>query len=316
LEQQGPAAPPRALLAALADACGIPALVPRPRPCGSGGRVWLLAAGPSLPPALVLKLRPDPAEVAALAALGGLGLPAPVPLAWAAAGRQGPVAGRGLPPPALPAEQSGLALSHLPGEPLAALLAGGAVPVEAWARALAELHAVPVPSGLPPPAGAPGRDLAAWEAALAAAAPADLGVLLAAALARLAASEGSGGPPVLCHGAPGPGHLLLQAGEVSGLLDWACCGAAEPERDLACAVSGLFAAGASARFALDCGVALAARYGALAGRSTAGLPRHLLAEVTRRTVAGVQTRPAGQGGGAAAGWGGLLGMCLARWPRP
>lgn len=285
------------LLAALARACGVPALVCRPLPSGGTSRLWLLgttAAGTAEGWPWIVKLHPDRCEVAALRTLAPHAAAARVPelvAAWADPG-------------------AALCMTRRPGHTLARRLhAGAAIPLAALAAAMAAVHAVPA-SGLPAdPEPAP------WLAAQCAVWP--TGVAWAeAAVPRLRALALRLPPraPVLTHGAWFPRHVLVDRGAVTGLVDWSAARLADPARDVASAVVGLFAEGVAGRAALALGADLVRLYEAAAGRSLSAYGFHLLAAVAAR-AAGVGRRQAGpRDVPAAPAWNALLSLCLEQLP--
>ncbi len=326
------------LVTVLGRACGLRDPVAHPLPPGRSDRVWLLAERdggrrPAPGRGIVLKLAPSAAEVAALEGLAGhaeaLRLPAPLAVVGAggtatvldglgrAAGEAeaSPRAGRR-------GEPAALAMTLRPGRSLdLSLHAGAAIPLRALARCMAELHAASPPGGLPVEL-APGewlaerlpgwwRDGPRWGAA-------DLGAVLPVAFNRLQVLAAGAPPPeaVLTHGDWAPRHVLVERGAVTGLVDWAGTRVADPARDVASAVTGLFAEGLSARAALALGADLAALYAAESGRALGAFAFRLLAAVTERTIGALRDRGSGRDSGTAAAWGGLLALGLEQAGRP
>jgi len=284
------------------------------------GRIWLLSSSAEAAGQLVLKLRPTAAEARGLTLLAARspGIAVPRPVAWTAEAAGAVIAGalgaRGAPPTDL----TGLCMGRLDGRTLGERLdAGSAIPVVSLAQAMVALHRLPLPPSLPTDPG-PQAWLASraaeWAEVAAGPGAADLGPLLSTALHRLALLAEGNPNVVLCHGDWAPGHILVHRGSVSGVVGWKALRAAPAASDLATAVTGLFAAGVSARAALALGDGLLRAYAAAAGTPPAAAPFYLLAEATRRTIEAARGRTPGSGPGAAAAWGGLLGCCLTALP--
>ena len=283
------------LLCALARACGLPALVWWPLPSGGGARLWLLGprGGEGWP--WVLKLRPAHAEVAALRALEPHGAAARAPHVVCA-------------PPAL---RAALCMTRRPGHTLARRLhAGAAIPLGALAAAMAALHAVPPPPGL----AADGHP-AVWLAAQSASWGAG-GTVAEPALPRLRELAARLPPPrpVVTHGAWFPRHVLVERGAVTGLVDWGTARLADPARDVASAVVGLFAEGVAGAAALALGADLARLYEAAAGHPLRAYAFHLLAAVAARAAAAARREAGQRDVPAPPAWGALLSLCLEQVP--
>ncbi len=272
-------------------------------------------------PACFVKLAPTAAEVAVLSAAPALGLPAPTLLAWVGRVGDTPVAAAGAPPAGTIPEA--ICLEGLPGHPLAAALhAGGAIPMAAWAEAMARIHRIPLGAaraaipGLPERA-APSRWLAERLPALVSqvgrAVAVDVGPLLLSAAQRLPATlTGPDPDPVFCHGDWAADHVLVRRGAVSGVCAWDRACVARPGDEIAAAVVDLFARGLSARAALALGDSLAAAYAAATGQPAPAWAFPMAAVVLERAADAAVRRAAGQAGGDAVAWSALLGMCLAR----
>lgn len=322
------AAPPApAALAALRELLGADQLTVAAPPGRPPRRVWRLRASGG-GRAWFLKSGPHPLEVSLLAHLAGRsGPPVPAVAAVLLPGTQGPRAVRPQPDGAEGAAPvAAICLEEVPGLTLGrALHAGSAIPVAAWGRALAQLHAVPPPAtgplGLPPhpePEAEAARLLPQLAALGGEHRAADAGTLIAQSLSALpalaarAAAELGGEPRVLCHGALWPEHVLVLRGEVVGLLDWEHARLAPPALDLAEGVLGLFSAGISARAALALGDALSAAYRAAGEQPLPGLGYHLAMGALTRLAAAVRRRARREGGAEVQAWAGMLALCLRR----
>lgn len=333
----GAAAPPSAEeVGWLGRALGVTGLVADAPMGRARGRVWRLRA-PTSPACWYLKRAPSPAEVLVLRHLAETpGEPlAPSIAAWSpadpGAGAGARWEGGGPPWPVgedLPRRARALCLTGLPGGVMAAALhAGAALPVEAWGRSMAALHArlEPLLSWQPPEAVWPARETLAadlqsrlprWAGVAGRTHSADCGPLLAQAISALPthlvhAGAGVEGDGALCHGAWSPDHFSVASGRLTGALDWEHVRVAPAAYDVATAVVCLFAHGLSARASRAIGDALAAAY-ASSGRAVAGWPFLLALLAVERLVQALDLRSQALGGADAPAWAGLAGLCLAR----
>jgi aminoglycoside phosphotransferase len=144
-----------------------------------------------------------------------------------------------------------LALEHLPGQPLDALLASGtATPavLRATGRALASLHAVPSGS-LDPSRASTARAVtvsasARETAELVGRICPGLADRMAAVLQGLAVTAPDGNGQVLCHGDFSADQVIVDSHGHPGLIDWDRSGVADPATDLAAAQAAGLADGA------------------------------------------------------------------------
>ncbi len=321
-------APDLRLLAAIAGACGVPAFSAEPVASGTPGRVWWLrldsavqasrVADADLAAHHVLKLAPGGSEAALLAA-EDLGLRGPRLEGWVTEVGGAPVATASQ--PTAHVRPMALCLATIPGRPLSAVLhAGGAIPVTAWAHAMAGVHMVPANAveaagahlpRAPSPSEWCARQLPALATEARRLAPADVGLFLVAATDRLAVLAASAtDEPVVCHGDWAPDHVLVAQGAVAGVADWEHACLAPAGYDLATAVLGLFASGLSVRAALALGHSLAAAYAAERGGKPPAFAFPVAALALEHAVAAVSRRAAGGSGSDVAAWAGLLGVCL------
>ena len=179
----------------------------------------------------------------------------------------------------------------------------------AWARALAELHALAPPDGLPP---APLPD---WVATVAQPWPVDVAPLLAQAAwvgPQPGASSVAGGLR-LCHRRWWLRHVRFAGEALACVGGWAAAGLGDPAGDLASVEVGLVADGASAAAAESFGAAFTAAYTEAGGRPPRGLGAWRLALAGEQLAAALDARERGERGrmaGSVALWARLLGRLL------
>jgi hypothetical protein len=185
--------------------------------------------------------------------------------------------------------------------------------IRAWAAALADLHRLPPPRGLPPLA------FPDWPARLPPAWPVDVAPLLAVAVARHRV------PPrprrtCVCHRAWRLAHARFRGDRLVGVDGWQAAGRGDPDGDLAGVLVGLVADGASAALAEAAWAAFLAAYraaGGPAGRRVADWSRALVgALLADALLARAQGEADPHRAGGVALWAALLARLLARAEDP
>lgn len=180
--------------------------------------------------------------------------------------------------------------------------------LRAWAAALADLHALVPPAGLP---AAPPPD---WVAQVSQPWPVDVAPLLAqVAWMRQEASPPAGGARI-CHRRWWLRHARFQGEALASIGGWEAAGVGDPAGDLASVEIGLVADGASAAAAESYAAAFLAAYAAAGGTAPSGLGAWRLALAGEQLAAALSARERGERGTAAAAvalWARLLGRLLA-----